>query len=54
MKQTKYEILKSRLHKLHDLRNIAISERNIYKKKQADYLINQITPRLTNLFNFSL
>ena len=40
------EQLTQRFHRLQRLRNFAIEQRNIYKKKQAEVLINALTIRL--------
>lgn len=53
-KQSLHQLLTSRMNRLLHLRNLAIEQRNIAKKKQAEYLIRQIQPRLNNLHNFSL
>ena len=48
------ETLRNRLDRLLRLRNLAIDERNFFKKKQADMLIKIITRRLDTLSNFSI
>ena len=53
-KQSMHQMLTNRMNRLLHLRNLAIEQHNIAKKKQAEYLIRQIQPRLNNLHNFSL
>jgi len=48
------ETLRNRLDRLLRLRNLAIDEDNIFKKKQADRLIKMLTHRLNTLSNFSI
>ena len=48
------ETLRNRLDRLLRLRNLAIDERNIFKKYQADRLIRQLTDRLNTLSHFSI
>ena len=48
------ETLRNRLDRLLRLRNLAIDEDNILKKKQADMLIKMLTRRLDTLSRFSI
>lgn len=48
------ETLRNRLDKLLRLRNLAIDERNFFKKYQAERLIRQLTDRLNTLSHFSI
>ena len=48
------ETLRNRLDRLLRLRNLAIDERNFFKKYQAERLIRQLTDRLNTLSHFSI
>ena len=45
-KVSRVDQLKTRFEKLNRLRNYAIEQNNIFKKKQADLLVNNITSTL--------
>jgi hypothetical protein len=45
-KVSRVEQLKNRYEKLNRLRNYAIEQNNIFKKKQADLLVNNLTVTL--------
>ena len=47
------KILIKRYERLQKLRSLAIEDRNITKKYQADRLIKEITNKLNHLANFS-
>jgi hypothetical protein len=42
-KVSRVEQLKTRFEKINRLRNYAIEQNNLFKKKQADLLVNNIT-----------
>lgn len=44
----------NRFERLQRLRDYAISERNFFKKYQAERLIRQLTDRLNTLSHFSI
>lgn len=48
------ETLRNRLDRLLRLRNLAIDERNFFKKYQAERLIRQLTDKLNTLSHFSI
>jgi hypothetical protein len=45
-KVSRVDQLKTRFEKLNRLRNYAIEQNNIFKKKQADLLVNNLTSTL--------
>jgi hypothetical protein len=45
-KVSRVEQLKNRFERLNRLRNYAIEQNNIFKKKQADLLVNNLTVTL--------
>ena len=45
-KVSRVDQLKTRFEKLNRLRNYAIEQNNLFKKKQADLLVNNITSTL--------
>ena len=47
------DYLKQRGERLIALRNKAIEDKNIWKKKQADYLINEVNHRISERFSFN-
>ena len=48
------DIYINRLSKISQLRKLAIQEHNHYKKFQADFLIQSLTFKITNLYNEKL
>lgn len=47
------DYLKQRGERLIVLRNKAIEDKNIWKKKQADYLISEVNHRISERFSFN-
>jgi hypothetical protein len=48
------QIYLNRLNKINQLRQIAIAEHNHFKKYQADFLIQSLTFKISNLYNEKL
>lgn len=49
----RYTLLINRLNRVHRLRNLAIENRFLEKKKQADYIISQLTIKLNLLMQLN-